>query len=31
MLVVKVGGGAGNELDGALRDLAALWTAGERW
>lgn len=31
MLVVKLGGGAGNEIEGALRDLAALWIAGERW
>lgn len=31
MLVVKLGGGAGNELEGTLRDLAALWAAGTQW
>lgn len=31
MLTVKVGGGAGNALDGVLDDLAALWREGRRW
>lgn len=31
MLVVKLGGGVGNEFDGVLRDLTALWRDGQRW
>lgn len=31
MLVVKVGGGEGNEFQPVLDDLAELWHAGERW
>lgn len=31
MLILKVGGGKGNELEPVLDDLADLWHAGERW